>query len=69
MTTEPVSINASRGDNVTFTCETEAGPGTIYLWLYNISNLVCTQSNCSDGIHTFNPTEESNANCKFNKKL
>ena len=58
MTTEPVSINASRGYDVTFTCETEAGPGTIYLWLYNASNLVCTQSNCSDGIYTFNATDE-----------
>ena len=38
--------------------KTEAGPDTIYLWFYNASNLVCTQSNCSDGIYTFNVTDE-----------
>ena len=51
-------VIASRGDNVTLTCHTEAGPDTMYVWVYNGSNLVCTQSNCSDGVFTFNATEE-----------
>ena len=60
LSTIPESQNASKGDNVTFTCLTEAGPDTTYLWLYNISDLVCTESDCSDGIFDFTATNEGN---------
>ena len=40
----------SRGDNVTFTCQTDAGPDTIYLWFYNVSDLVCVSSDCENGV-------------------
>ena len=60
VTTMPESLTASRGGNVTFTCETEAGPNTVYMWLYNVSNNLCSQLNCSDGIISFNATDEGN---------
>ena len=58
MITNPSSINASRGDNVTFTCHTDAGPNTTYLWLYNIVDVVCIQSDCSRGIFAFNASSQ-----------
>ena len=56
--TSPSNISASRGDNVTFTCQTDAGPNTTYLWLYNIVDVVCIQSNCSMGIFAFNASSQ-----------
>lgn len=35
---EPEDRIASRGDNVTFTCVTEAGPGNRYYWFLNTSD-------------------------------
>ena len=58
VSTEPMMLIASKGDNITLTCQTEAGPNNTYVWIYKASNLVCTQSNCSDGIFTFNTTDE-----------
>ena len=60
LSTIPESQITSKGDNITFTCLTEAGPDTTYLWLYNISDLVCTESDCSDGIFDFTATNEGN---------
>ena len=42
----------SRGDNVTFNCITDAGPGNVYVWLRNGSEIVC--SDCDGG--SFNGT-------------
>ena len=58
VSTEPMILIASKGDNITLTCQTEAGPNNTYIWIYKASNLVCTQSNCSDGIFTLNTTDE-----------
>ena len=56
--TDPMSINAFHGDNVTFTCLTDAGPSNIYQWLVNATDLVCTPLNCSNGIFSFNVADE-----------
>ena len=32
---EPMNRTSSRGDNVTFDCQTEAGPGNEYFWFFN----------------------------------
>lgn len=47
LTTTPTNISATRGQNIVFNCSTDAGPDTIYVWLYNIGS-VCTddQSAC-----------------------
>ena len=41
MFTSPVNAIHNQGDNVTFTCKTDAGPGSVYVWLRNGSELVC----------------------------
>lgn len=51
---DPPSLIAERGDNVTFTCFTDSGPNTTYLWFNQSSGVVCTLSNCS-----FDVTDES----------
>ena len=35
---------------MTFTCQTDAGPDTTYLWFYNVSDLVCESSDCENGV-------------------
>ena len=59
VSTTPENVILSRGENVTFTCQTDAGPDTIYLWLYNVSDLVCQSSNCENGVvSNFNTSDE-----------
>ena len=53
----PNTVIASQGDNVTLSCLTEAIANTV--WMFDIKKIVCTQSNCSDGIFGFNATDES----------
>ena len=50
VSTTPENVILSRGDNVIFTCQTFAGPDTIYLWFYNVSDLVCVSSDCENGV-------------------
>ena len=50
----------SRGDNVNFTCTTDAGPNNIYVWLRNVSSILC--SDCDGG--SFN--ESIDRNCEYN---
>lgn len=52
----PTNITAVRGQDITFNCSTDAGPGTMYIWLYNISNLcesddvsACVQPHTNEG--------------------
>ena len=47
--TTPSSISVTRRDDVSFTCNTDAGPDTLFLWLYNIRDLACTDLDCSNG--------------------
>ena len=54
----PMLIIASRGDDVTLTCHTEAGPNVTYMWMYRASDFVCPEANCSNGIFAFTATEE-----------
>lgn len=58
VTSTPMIALAGVGDDVTFTCQTTAGPNNYYVWLYNVSNLLCTESNCSEEIFFFNATIE-----------
>ena len=41
-------------------CETAVQDGQTvrYVWFHNVRNLVCSQSDCSDGNFDFNPTNE-----------
>ena len=55
---DPSIIIANYNDNAMFTCLTDAGPSNMYEWLVNATDLVCTQLNCSDGIFSFNVTDE-----------
>ena len=64
--TSPENITKNRGENVTFSCQTDAGPSSQYLWLYRPSDIVCTRSNCTDGIFTFNVTDQGMLNAKNN---
>ena len=45
MSTSPINSTHNRGDNVTFNCITDAGPGNVYVWLRNGSEIVCSDCN------------------------
>ena len=61
MSITPENLIVSRGDDDRFTCVTDAGPDTLYVWLFNASELVCEDSDCSNGsISAFNVTDEGN---------
>ena len=47
-TTIPANYTAERGDNVTFSCLTPAGPDTMYVWLYTADESLCI--GCSDDV-------------------
>ena len=53
----------SRGDNVTFICTTDAGPNNIYVWLRNVSGIVCL--NC-DG-ESFNKSMDRNCEYDYDR--
>ena len=48
LSTIPTNVTVFRGDNITFTCQTDAGPNTQIFWLYNASDILCTTINCTD---------------------
>ena len=56
----PEIVIATEGMNITFMCETAVQDGQTvrYVWFHNVRNLVCSQSDCSDGNFDFNPTNE-----------
>ena len=54
----PESIIVNHNDNATFTCMSDAGPNNNYQWLFKAKDLVCTSSNCSDGLSSFFTTDE-----------
>ena len=56
VSTLPINATQSRGDNVNFTCTTDAGPNNIYVWLRNISGIGC--SDCDGG--SFNESTDRN---------
>ena len=57
----PEDLIVSRGNDDRFTCVTDAGPDTFYVWLFNATELVCENSICSSGsIAAFNVTNEGN---------
>ena len=60
-------VIASEGDNITLDCLTDAhDSNTIYLWLYRISDLVCTDSDCSDGNVVFEATDAGKQHWFYN---
>ena len=50
------SLILSRGSNHTLECITKPGSETMYIWLFNVSNTVCSLSDCSNGIPLINTT-------------
>ena len=46
----PEDMIATRGDNVTFMAMTDAGPDTVYAWIYDPTYTVCVDDNaeCED---------------------
>lgn len=46
----PDDVIANHGENVAFSAETDAGPGTMYFWIYDPTFSLC-----------INDTEECNA--------
>ncbi len=49
---------ATQGMDYTFICQTDDEDNTAhYLWFHAASDLLCSQSNCSDGVFTFNATD------------
>ena len=60
VSTSPETFTAKRGESVTLTCSTDAHESntTKYLWLHKISDAVCTNTDCSGGIYSFNLTNE-----------
>ena len=59
VTSTPAMAIKVKGDSVTLTCSTDAHESsTEYVWLHNIADAVCTNTDCSGGIYSFNLTNE-----------
>ena len=46
----PQNITERRGETVSFTCSSDAGPMNRITWFHNDNELVCNEYNCSDGV-------------------
>ena len=46
VSTTPVNSTLQRGDDITFSCQTDAGPDTHIVWFHNASEVYCNSSNC-----------------------
>ena len=54
----PQSPSVRRGEGVSFSCNSDAGPSNEYVWLYKPTDLVCSNNNCSDNNFSFNISNE-----------
>ena len=60
VSTNPTNTTLTRGNSVTFDCQTDAGPQTSVFWFHNATNVFCNVTSCYDYINEGWPNNHNN---------